>query len=281
MISLVGQTLSSWRLEGLIAEGGMGRVYRAVHTGDGRQGALKLLAYDYDDENDALSRFFHEARAMATILSPHLVTIFEYVREGPYAAYVMEYLEGEDLGRLLVRERQVAPGRAVRIAMQVCDGMQAVHEGGVVHRDLKPENVFLIRGATSPDHVKILDFGIAKYFQSVGHHTARGAMVGSPWYMSPEQAKGLAQVDGRSDLYSLGVILYEMLSGQVPFEGQKNSEVAKKHIHDTPPPLGGDYGAGEVPGELARIVLRCLAKEPADRFETMTVLCEALSPYNR
>jgi eukaryotic-like serine/threonine-protein kinase len=269
MISLVGQTLSSWRLEGLIAEGGMGRVYRAVHTGDGRQGALKLLSYDFDDENDALSRFYHEARAMASILSPHLVTIYEYVREGPLAAYVMEYLEGEDLGRVLVRERQFAPPRAVRIAMQVCEGMQAVHDGGVVHRDLKPENVFLVRDAPAPDYVKILDFGIAKYFQSVGHRTARGAMVGSPWYMSPEQAKGLAQVDGRSDLYSLGVILYEMLSGQVPFEGQKNSEVAKKHIHDVPAPLGGDYGSGPVSPELAGVVLRCLAKEPDHRFPSM------------
>ena len=277
MISLVGQTISSWRLEGLLAEGGMGRVYRAVHTGDGRQGALKLLAYDYDDENDALSRFFHEARAMATIQSQHLVTIFEYVREGPYAAYVMEYLEGEDLGRVLIRERQVAPARAVRIVMQVCEGMQAVHDGGVVHRDLKPENVFLLRDATWPDYVKILDFGIAKYFQTVGHRTARGAMVGSPWYMSPEQAKGLAQVDGRSDLYSLGVILYEMLSGQVPFEGQKNSEVAKKHIHDTPPPLGGEYGSGDVPPALAAIALRCLSKDPADRFESMAVLRSALA----
>jgi serine/threonine-protein kinase len=154
--------------------------------------------------------------------------------------------------------------------------MQAVHDGGVVHRDLKPENVFLLKNAPWPDYVKILDFGIAKYFQSVGHRTARGAMVGSPWYMSPEQAKGLAHVDGRSDLYSLGVILYEMLCGQVPFEGQKNSEVAKKHIHDTPPPLGGDYGSGLVSAELAAIVLRCLAKDPSDRFESMAALRSAL-----
>ena len=276
MLNLVGQTLSSWRLEGLIAEGGMGRVYRAVHTGDGREGALKLLSYEFDDENDALSRFYHEARAMASIQSPHLVAIYEYVREGPFAAYVMEYLEGEDLGRVLIRERQFIPARAVRIAMQVCEGMQAVHDGGVVHRDLKPENVFLVKNAPSPDYVKILDFGIAKYFQSVGHRTARGAMVGSPWYMSPEQAKGLTGVDGRSDLYSLGVILYEMLCGQVPFEGQKNSEVAKKHIHDSPPPLGDDYGSGAIARELAATVLRCLAKEPDQRYPSMLALRDEL-----
>ena len=279
MLNLVGQTLSSWRLEGLIAEGGMGRVYRAVHTGDGREGALKLLSYEFDDENDALSRFYHEARAMASIQSQHLVTIYEYVREGPLAAYVMEYLEGEDLGRVLIRERQFAPGRAVRIAMQVCEGMQAVHDGGVVHRDLKPENVFLVKNAPSPDYVKILDFGIAKYFQSVGHRTARGAMVGSPWYMSPEQAKGLTAVDGRSDLYSLGVILYEMLCGQVPFEGQKNSEVAKKHIHDIPPPLGADYGSGAIAHDLAATVLRCLAKEPDQRFASMRILRDELARF--
>lgn len=277
--SFVGQTLGPWRVVSLIAEGGMGLVYKGRHTTDGREAALKVLSYDYEDENDALSRFFHEARILADLDSPHLVRVYDFVREGAVAAYSMEFLEGEDLARIIVRERTLPPWRVVRIARQVCDAMQAAHDAGVVHRDLKPENVFLVRNGPWPDFVKILDFGIAKYKYLVAHRTALGAQVGSPWYMSPEQALSIA-VDGRADMYALGCIMYEILSGRVPFDGPSPSEIARKQANETPAPLAHDYGAGPIPEGLAVIILRCLEKDPKGRFANMRALSESLREYD-
>lgn len=277
--TFVGRTLGPWRIESLIAEGGMGRVYRCRNAGDGRSAAVKVLSYDYEDESDALSRFYEEARVLAGLDSPHLVRVYDFLREGSIAAYSMEYLEGEDLGRIIVREKCLPPWRVVRIARQVCEAMQSAHDAGVVHRDLKPENVFLVRGASWPDFVKILDFGIAKYKYLVAHRTAIGAQVGSPWYMSPEQARSVA-IDGRADQYALGCIMYEILSGRVPFDGQNPSEVARQQAHEAPAPLKQDYGGGPIAEGLVAIVLRCLEKTPADRFPSMRTLAEALREYD-
>lgn len=258
----------------------MGRVYRGRHISDGRRAALKVLSYDYEDETDAFSRFFHEARALADIESPHLVRVYDFLREGRTALYSMEYLEGEDLGRVIVRERLLPPWRVVRIARQVSNGMQAAHEAGVVHRDLKPENVFLVRNGPWADFVKILDFGIAKYRAVVAHRTAVGAQVGSPWYMSPEQALGSAVVDGRADLYALGCIMYETVTGRVPFDATNPSDVAKKQASEPPTPIRADCGAGPIAPGLAEIILRCLEKDPERRFQTMKALGEALQPFD-
>ncbi len=257
----------------------MGRIYRARHVVQAKRAALKILSYDYEDETDAFSRFFHEARSLADIDSPHLVRVYDFLREGRLAAYSMELLAGEDLARVILRDRVVAPGRIVRIARQVCHALQAAHDAGIVHRDLKPENVFLVRNGPSVDFVKVLDFGIAKYRQAVAHRTAEGAMVGSPWYMSPEQALGGAQVDGRADLYALGCIMFETLTGRVPFDAPKPSEVARKQAYAQPEAINGDYGAGPIADGLAEVVLRCLAKQPERRYPSMDALSDALSEY--
>jgi serine/threonine-protein kinase len=189
----------------------------------------------------------------------------------------MEFLQGEPLSERLKREGRLAPSRALSIAAQVADALYASHEHGIIHRDLKPENIFLIARGGSRDFVKVLDFGLAKLTQSgekVSHKTRAGALMGTPYYMAPEQCEGKAEIDHRSDIYSLGVLLFEMLTGKVPFGGDGYGEIIVKHI--TMPPPSVRSVIPELPHILDPILFRALAKDRAQRFQTMADLREAL-----
>lgn len=263
----VPASVGPYRVLGLLGEGAMGRVFRAER--DGRLVALKLLRREHLRSRLLLDRFFREARAVSRIRHPHIVEVLEVGEErGPQGlerAYcVMELLEGKTLGALF-RERALGVARTVEIASQVCQALAAAHATGVVHRDVKPDNVFVVsrRGA---DWVKLLDFGIAKLLK-LGPELTRtpGTVIGTPHYMAPEQASG-APVDGRSDLYALGVVLYEMLAGRRP-----------GRIRGAPEPLPAQTPGGEpIPPAVARSILDCLAPEPADRPPSALALGEAL-----
>jgi serine/threonine-protein kinase len=282
---LIGAQVGPYRLLGLIGAGGMSRVYVARHQHLGRRAAVKVLAPHLVADSQAVSRFFHEARAAAEAESPNIVEIYDFIWEprARVAAYVMELLRGRDLRQILQSEPRLALERVVTIAVQVCRALGVLHALGIVHRDIKPENIFLCEpeppatslvegepveapGVDPPLCVKLLDLGIAKYGHPVSHRTLGGAPVGSPWYMSPEQADG-RELDGRADLYGLGVVLFEMVTGGVPFGGDKPSEIARRHLEEAPP---------EIAGPLGPVVARCLAKRPDDRYPTARALERAL-----
>jgi serine/threonine-protein kinase len=275
-----GAEFGPYRLVRLLGSGGMGEVYLAKHSTLGREVAIKLLNPEAASHLDLVRRLFAEARIVNEINHENIVEIHDFISDaGGQSYYVMELLRGEDLAN----SRENGPftiERALGIAVQICSALRAVHAKGVVHRDLKPQNVFLVDRAGQKDFVKLIDFGVAKVFDETlrnGSFTMAGAIVGTPEYMSPEQAGGRA-VDGRSDIYSLGLILYWMLSDDLPFHGSGFDKLILARLTTTPAALKEPTPAGQrLPGELSRIVLRCLEREPADRFQTIEELSAALS----
>jgi serine/threonine protein kinase len=263
----VPTTVGPYRVLGLLGEGAMGRVFRAER--EGRAVALKLLRREHLRSRLLLDRFFREARAVSRIRHPHIVEVIEVGEErgseGLERAYcVMELLEGKTLGALF-RERSLDVARTVEIGLQVCEALEAAHTTGVVHRDVKPDNIFVV-ARKGKDWVKLLDFGIAKLIR-VGPEMSRtpATVIGTPHYMAPEQNSG-APVDGRTDLYALGVVLYELLAGRRP-----------GRIRGAPEPLPAQTPNGEaIPPALARPVLECLAAEPANRPASASALRAAL-----
>jgi serine/threonine-protein kinase len=245
----------------------MSRVYVGRHIHLGRRAAVKLLAPQLVTDPQSVSRFFHEARAAAEARSAHIVEIYDFIWDPQthVAAYVMELLRGRDLRGVLQAERSIMPGRVARIASQVCRALRVLHSAGVVHRDIKPENIFVCDGVT--DRTKLIDLGIAKFGTAqVAHKTMMGAAVGSPWYMSPEQATA-CELDGRSDLYALGIVMYEMLVGRVPFLAPKSADIQRMHVEQKPPRLSGTLG---------EVIARCLEKRPQDRYASAADLEQAL-----
>lgn len=266
--------IGGYRLLKLLGAGAMGRVYLAEHERLGRRAAVKVLD-GWDPE--LVSRLFCEARAVAQIGDEHLVDVYDFVADPQkgVVAYVMEYLAGEDLRKLLQRERVLAPHRVARLAAQICAGLDAAHKVGVVHRDLKPDNIVVVRRGGDSDFIKIVDFGIAQFAGPVAHRTRAGIALGSAAYMAPEQAEG-KRVDGRADLYAVGVLMFELLTGEVPFLG-KTSRETLEIMHSTRPPSAiGDHGAGQVSDGMAKLVQKCMAKRPEDRFQTADDLRKSL-----
>ncbi len=266
--------IGGYRLMRLLGAGAMGRVYLAEHERLGRRAAVKLLD-GWDPE--MVSRLFCEARAVAQIGDEHLVDVYDFVADPQrgVVAYVMEYLEGQDLRKVLQRDKNLAPSRVARIGAQICEGLAAAHKVGVVHRDLKPDNIVLVRRGGDTDFVKLVDFGIAQFAGPVAHRTRVGIALGSAAYMAPEQAEG-KRVDGRADLYAIGVVMHELLTGEVPFLG-KTSRETLEIMHSTRPPSAfGDYGAGQVSQELAQLLQKCMAKRPEDRYQSADDLRKAL-----
>jgi tRNA A-37 threonylcarbamoyl transferase component Bud32 len=261
------QAVGPYRILGLLGEGAMGRVFRAER--DGQPVALKLLRKEHLRSRALLDRFFREARAVTRIRHPHIVRVLDVGEErgaqGLERAYcVMELLEGRTLGALF-RERSLDPSRTVEIIAQVCEALEAAHATGVVHRDVKPDNVF-VEDRRGSDWVKLLDFGIAKLLRA-GAEGPRlpGTVIGTPNYMAPEQASG-APVDARTDLYALGVVLYEMLAGKRPSRGEP-----------VVPPLPLTTPEGQaIPPGLSRPVLACLSVDPAGRPQSARALGEML-----
>ncbi len=280
------RVLGAYRLQGLLGEGGMGRVFRAEHMALGRPVALKMLREDYASHPDAVRRFFNEARLVNRIRHENIVEITDFIEQpGGENYYIMELLEGRSLADLLASEGVLAAERAVNIATQMCAALEAAHRQGVVHRDLKTENVFLVERLGCADFVKILDFGVAKLLdvqqRDAMKSTAKGAVLGTVEYMSPEQARGLA-VDQRSDIYALGIVLYEMLTGEKPFTGSSIGEVVAKHLNERPPkPSRSQRLRQPLPVGLDEVVLDCLAKKPARRPASVAEVAGRLAAVAR
>ncbi|MCC6877819.1 MAG: serine/threonine protein kinase, partial [Sandaracinaceae bacterium] len=274
--ALLGRLLDDrYRVLGLLGEGGMGLVYDAKHEILGTPLAIKVLRKDASGDEEAVERLKREAQAASAIGHEHIVDVRDFGRLADGSVYVvMELLDGVDLYRV-VREGPLPIDRLRHIAIQICEALGAAHERGIVHRDLKPENVLLIARRGDPDFVKVLDFGIAKVQNASLKLTAAGRVMGTPEYMSPEQCSGGA-VDARADVYSLGVMLYEMATGRLPFADRDLVELVRKQIQQ--PPLAPSVVRPDldIPLPLEAIILRCLAKKPEERLQSMADVAEAL-----
>jgi serine/threonine-protein kinase len=250
-----------------LGEGGMGTVYRVRHRALQRPLAMKVLRRDLAREKELGSRFIQEARTAATINHPNVVQITDFgnLPDGiPY--FVMEFLDGEPLSAMVRHGGPLPAARAVRILVQIAAGVGAAHRAGIVHRDLKPDNVFVSHDPNGQDVVKLLDFGVAKV-AGAAKLTRTGMVFGSPHYMSPEQASG-QPVDHRADIYALGVVMYELFTGHVPFEADTFMGVLTKHMFVAPEPFVAKIGHSKELGALEDITLRCLEKKPEDRYAT-------------
>ena len=269
--SRVGQVLGSYRLAEVIGRGGMGCVYRAEHTKLGRDVALKLLREDYAQRRDAVARFFQEARAVNLIRHRNIVDVIDYVElENGAVFIIMELLAGHSLGRLMRTPGGIPLGRALGMCAQICDGLSAAHAVGIVHRDLKPDNIIVGRTEDGADLVKILDFGVAKLIDkhvSDPDLTAVGSVIGTPAYMSPEQAGGLA-VDPRSDVYSLGAIMYEMFTRKPLFRANSFGEYVRLHLNVQPRPPREVAVGIDLDPRIEAMILRSLSKSPNARFQS-------------
>jgi hypothetical protein len=280
---LVGVTLDGrFRIVGVVGKGAMGKVYRAVQVPLNRAVALKVLdsRYGAGREESFRQRFLVEAALTAKLTHPNTVRVLDYGSTSDGLFYLaMEYLDGEPLDRLL--SRGPLPWRRVmNIGQQIARALREAHVLGVVHRDLKPGNIILLDLGDDTDHVKVLDFGLVKSFvegqELEGRAiTQQGMLMGSPPYMAPEQGER-NRADPRSDIYSLGVLLYEALTGRPPFRGNAPLEIILKHVHEPVPPLSTPPGFEPIPATLEGAVMKCLAKSPMDRFQTMDEVLSAL-----
>jgi len=281
--SLVGQVVGGYRLVTALRSGGMGTVYYAEHTVIGRRAAVKVLHPAIAHDPQLISRFLVEARAANDIRHPNVVEITDLGNTGDLHYIVMSFLEGETLGERLEREKILDEPTTIRIIRQIASALAAAHDHGIVHRDLKPENVFLLNHPDYPDYVKVLDFGIAKLIgpqqPNAPHNTMMGTVLGTPAYMSPEQCRGQAELDHRSDIYSLGIMLYEMLTGEVPFRRDSPAEVLLAHVRD-PPASPLDLNP-KLSAHISDAILRALDKDPARRFASMRELRDAVENVAR
>lgn len=276
--AMLGATLGSYRLLAQLGRGGMGYVYRAEHVHLGREVALKLLRSDYAKRKDAVARFFQEARTVNRVRHRNIVDVTDLVElEDGTTFIIMELLTGLCLSDWARQPLEVP--RVLSVLAQICDGLAAAHSVHVVHRDLKPDNVIITRDDDGLEQVKLLDFGVAKLIHreddDVAVETAAGSVVGTPAYMSPEQAGGLA-IDGRSDIYSLGAIMYELFCGQPMFRGRSFGEFVRKHLTEQPPAPRSTPRGARLDPRLEAIILRAIQKDPDRRYQSILELRDAM-----
>jgi len=267
---LVGSTVAGkYHIDRLIGRGGMGAVFQATHAAIGKRVALKFLGAGASADADATTRFQREAQAASLAESPHIVQIFDAGRsEQGLPFLVMELLSGEDLRERLRREGRLEPSAAEQIATQILKALRQAHDAGIVHRDLKPDNVFLCRREGEASFVKIVDFGISKLERraSADTLTHQGAILGTAFYMSPEQAQSFPDIDGRTDLFSVGALLYEMLCGEPPHGGPTFEAVLIAICTRDAPDVR--KSAPNVPDALANVVARALKRERSERYQS-------------
>jgi serine/threonine protein kinase len=283
---LIGQTVGNYKIQSLLGEGGMGTVYLAEHTFMGWRAAVKVLRRSLADDRVLVKRFINEAHAVKAVRHPNIIDIIDVgvLPDGlPYL--LMELLEGESLAARLHGRGRLPLDQVVDIACQTASALGAAHDKGIVHRDLKPDNLFLVRDPEHPlqEKVKVLDFGIAKLRDTargsapagVSANTRSGVLLGTPAYMSPEQCRGIAaEVDHRTDIYALSVIVHQMLAGKAPFVGAGTGDVLIMHVSAPPPPVRQENPA--VPPAIEQAILRGLAKQREQRYQTMAELAAAL-----
>lgn len=279
---LTGRTIAGrYNIVRRLGEGGMGVVYQAIDTRLEKPVAIKVLREDFAHRSDVVARFTQEAKSAARIKHENVLDVTDYGQTEDGSFYIaMELLVGTDLADVLQKEGTVAVDRAIAIMIQVTRALAAAHSKGIVHRDLKPENIFLVKADDGREIVKIVDFGIAQMkdlSESGGGKklTRTGMIFGTPEYMSPEQAAG-KPIDHRVDIYAVGVILYEMFAGRVPFVGDTFMGVLTQHLFEQPPPIRSLRPDADVTPEIEAIINKALAKNPADRYQTMQELTEDL-----
>ena len=276
---MVGETLAGkYRVEERLSVGGMGTVYRGTHILMDKKVAIKVLRPSLAADEKIVARFSREARAASRISHPHALSVTDFGEdEGGVVFLVMEFLNGRTLKEVIRQEGPLPLSRVVEIMRQVGSALDAAHAEGVVHRDLKSDNIMLLN-TKGADYAKVLDFGIAKIQEPAGEYdsslTSPDLMIGTPQYMSPEQCSQAEEIDARSDIYSLGVILYEMLVGHVPFMGDSPTAVMLKHLQEPPPSVLDERK--DLPRSVGTIVSRALAKRREDRYQHVGELVEDL-----
>jgi len=260
----------------LLGTGAMGVVYKARHKLLDREVAIKVLKHDASNDEVNRKRFETEAKAASSLNHPNLIAVHDYgFMDDGTPFLVMDYLEGESLGAVLKRDRRLDPLRMIGVLKQVCTGLGYAHNKGLVHRDLKPNNVMLLPYANGRDLVKIVDFGIVKPIGADQELTATGQIFGTPFYMSPEQCQG-RKLDGRSDIYSLGCLVYRMVAGKPPFTGENAVATIVMHVKDPPPEFSPEILSNEILSALDPVIRKMLAKDPNERYQNSDELRAAL-----
>jgi serine/threonine-protein kinase len=273
----IGRVLDGkYRIVGFLKRGGMGSVYRGTHVMLNKPVAIKLIRPELVTSNDMVERFFREARAAAKLSHPNIVTVHDLGQADDGTLYIiMEIVDGRSLKEVIQSDGPWEPARALRFMRAVSSALSLAHRNGIVHRDLKPQNIMVFTDSEGNESPKLLDFGIAKTLEPDSPAlTSTGMVLGTPHYMSAEQAKGLP-ADHRSDIYALGVILYEMLVGRVPFDDKSIPSILVKHLTEPPPPPS--TLRGDIPPAVEALVLRCLEKDPEKRVQSADDLGRTLS----
>ena len=272
-----GSRIGNYEVIGKIGQGGMGVVYEGHHLLLPRRVAIKFLLTNASHDEEQIRRFLGEAVASAQIGHKGVVDIYDYGYNEDKTAYlIMEFVEGQSLQAIMRHNGQLPVPMAIRVVRDIAEVLAAAHQCGIVHRDLKPDNMILSRDEFGKDYVKILDFGVAKFVndQGLSGQTVAGSILGTPWYMPPEQCQGLREVDFRSDIYALGCVFYQMLCGKVPFAGSLR-DVLTSHIHSQAIPPSQLNPS--IPQAIEKLIARMMAKEPADRPHSMDEVAHVLA----